>query len=534
MAPAADHMWLTIMLDVNVRSFLIFTTLTLLLSFLWRYYVTKVYQPGRRLKGPWGVPLFGNVFQLGSEPHLSMTKLRYVYGDIFRIHIGRYPVVFVNGYHCIKQALLSQSVVFADRPQFPSYRHISDGLSLAFARYGDVYRMQKKIGNNALRIFTHGRKLETLEGKTSSEILEMISGLTNNNNKCGNIIDPQQAIKICTANIICSVAFGKRYAHQDEQLQRVVTLSDRFNDGVGLANPTDFMPWLKFIPNPKAKQLMEILSELNDWMSRKLNERRQRYKSGQQRDIIDYLLKSSRETERELVREIGITEDSILAIARDVFGAGFDTTSTCINWALLYLAKYPNIQNKIAHELDKVVGRDRLPALADRDQLVYTGAFILELFRHSSVVPFGLPHATTRDTTLEDYFLPKGTVVFFNLWSVNHDPDVWPEPSRFSPERFLTCNGTAIDKEASNKTLTFSAGRRKCLGEHLAWIEVFLAISILVQQCEFAETQSGLPSLDGRYGLALRPQSFQLVIKPREVNCNYSREMELFPPDLKI
>ncbi|WP_411026806.1 cytochrome P450, partial [Salmonella sp. s54395] len=91
--------------------------------------------------------------------------------------------------------------------------------------------------------------------------------------------------------------------------------------------------------------------------------------------------------------------------------------------ALLYLVTYPEIQNRISLELTQVVGKSRNPSLEDRQSLPFTQAFLSETLRHSCVVPFTIPHSTTRDVVLRgkyNFRIPRDTVVFVNLHSVQH------------------------------------------------------------------------------------------------------------------
>uniref|UniRef100_M3Z0S6 unspecific monooxygenase n=1 Tax=Mustela putorius furo TaxID=9669 RepID=M3Z0S6_MUSPF len=137
-------------------------------------------------------------------------------------------------------------------------------------------------------------------------------------------------------------------------------------------------------------------------------------------DITGALLKHSEKGSRTSAGHI--PHEKIVNIINDIFGAGFDTVTTAISWSIMYLVTNPEIQRKIQEELDRVIGRARQPWLSDRLQLPYLEAFILELFRHTSFVPFTIPHSTTRDTVLKGFYIPKERCVFVNQWQVNHDP----------------------------------------------------------------------------------------------------------------
>lgn len=92
-----------------------------------------------------------------------------------------------------------------------------------------------------------------------------------------------------------------------------------------------------------------------------------------------------------------------------------------------------------------------------KDQLPEVEAFILEVQRHANLFPLGIPHAPKEDFNYKGYNLPKGTFMFFALGSVMTDPQIFPEPTKFKPERFLDnsgkCNG-----EQKEKLIPFSTG----------------------------------------------------------------------------
>lgn len=213
-------------------------------------------------------------------------------------------------------------------------------------------------------------------------------------------------------------------------------------------------------------------------------------------------------------KESTLTKDFVESTVTDLIGAGQDTVSTAMQWMLLLLVKYPSIQSKLQEQIDKVVGRDRLPSIEDRCNLAYLDAFIYETMRFTSFVPVTIPHSTTSDVTIEGLHIPKDTVVFINQWSVNHDPQKWSDPHIFNPSRFLDENG-ALDKDLTSSVMIFSTGKRRCIGEQIAKVEVFLFSAILLHQCKFERDPSQDLSMDCSYGLALKPLHYTISAKLR-------------------
>lgn len=173
------------------------------------------------------------------------------------------------------------------------------------------------------------------------------------------------------------------------------------------------------------------------------------------------------------------------------------------------------MQARVQAELDQVIGRDRLPCLDDQPNLPYVMAFLYEAMRFSSFVPITIPHATTVNTSVLGYHIPKDTVVFVNQWSVNHDPVKWPNPEDFDPARFLDKDGF-LNKDLASSVMIFSMGKRRCIGEELSKIQLFLFISILVHQCNFKANPDEPSKMDFTYGLTVKPKSFKINVTLRE------------------
>ena len=122
----------------------------------------------------------------------------------------------------------------------------------------------------------------------------------------------------------------------------------------------------------------------------------------------------------------------------DLTIAGSDTTATTISWILLYLLHYPEVETGLNQENDDVIGRDR----PDLPYMEVTT--ILEALRIAPPAPVTIPHSVTHDVTYKGFHIRKDTVIFANLHSVLMDPEIWPEPEIFRPERFLSDDQRAV------------------------------------------------------------------------------------------
>jgi cytochrome P450 len=234
------------------------------------------------------------------------------------------------------------------------------------------------------------------------------------------------------------------------------------------------------------------------------------YVENQPRDFVDAYMDEVNKTtdpQSSFHEKQGVLVDTLM----DLFSAATETTSTFLSWMLAYLIHHKEVQEKMQDEIDYVVGKRRHPSLTDRSSMPYTEAVIHEVLRFSTIVPFGIFHATTEDVNFHGFFIPKDTMIIPNLYSAHFDEAVWGDPENFRPERFIDENGKFKKNE---NLLAFSTGKRVCLGEGLARDELFLfAVSIFQT---FTVTAAGkLPDLEPHVGFTLSPKPFEVIFMKR-------------------
>ncbi|KAH6926474.1 hypothetical protein HPB50_018734 [Hyalomma asiaticum] len=143
---------------------------------------------------------------------------------------------------------------------------------------------------------------------------------------------------------------------------------------------------------------------------------------------------------------------------------GIDGPSVSMQLCLVIFAARPTeIQRRIQREIDAVIRQGKLPTWDERKRMPFTLACVWELERWKRTEPFGLPRGTGADMVVDNFFVPKGSVVLFNLWKVNRDPSLWKNPHHFDPGRFLQEDGSLIPEKPSYH-VGFSFGQA-ALGE---------------------------------------------------------------------
>ncbi|KIJ34578.1 hypothetical protein M422DRAFT_263358 [Sphaerobolus stellatus SS14] len=172
-------------------------------------------------------------------------------------------------------------------------------------------------------------------------------------------------------------------------------------------------------------------------------------------------------------------EDIVLWTAGALYSGAFDTTGSNVRAFILVMMCHPEIQARAQEEIDRVIGRGRLPKISDRGSLPYVEAVIKEVLRWASVSPIALPHATSADDEVLGYKIPKGTMVIVNLWAMLHDEAVYAEPFKFDPTRFL-----GEKQQPDPRDVVFGRGRRSCPGQHIAEASVFIQIASVLATFE--------------------------------------------------
>ncbi|KAJ7222947.1 cytochrome P450 [Mycena rebaudengoi] len=201
------------------------------------------------------------------------------------------------------------------------------------------------------------------------------------------------------------------------------------------------------------------------------------------------------------------------------FGAGGETTSGSLSSFMLACAAFgPSFIPKAQQELDAVVGKDRMPTYEDYEALPYIQAVVSETLRWRPVAVLGgTPHASTEDFMYEGMFIPKGSTLIANLWGIHLNPDDFPDPHRFDPERFMSKR----DYPGTLQHSSFGYGRRVCPGMHLAMNSMFINIARILWGFSLGKTldHSGqeieVDIMAYTDGFNSVPRPFKMSIVPR-------------------
>ncbi|XP_035315491.1 cytochrome P450 2C29 isoform X1 [Cricetulus griseus] len=486
-----------------------FTVLVLSLSFLlllslWRQKTER----GKLPPGPTPLPLIGNFLQIDVKNiQKSFTKLSKVYGPVFTLYFGQQPTVVLHGYNAVKEALIDHGEEFSGRGRIPFLDKNFNGLGVIFSN-GKIWKEMRRFSLITLRNLGMGKR--SIEDRVQEEAQCLVEELRKTN---GSPCDPSFILAYAPCNVICSIVFQNRFDYKDKDFLNLLKFLEE-NTKI-LSSPwiqvcNSFPALLDYCPGSH-KLFFKNYTYVKSYFLEKIKEHVDSLDVTNPRDFIDYyLIKRQKENCNQ---ELKYTLENLAVIVNDLFGAGTETTSSTLRYALLLLMKYPQVTAKVQEEIDRVVGRDRSACMQDKSRMPYTNATIHEVQRFIDLVPNSIPHAVTRDVKFRNYLIPKGTTVIVSLSSVLHDSKEFPNPETFDPGHFLDGNGNF---KKSDYFMPFSTGKRVCAGEALAQMELFLFLTTILQKFKL---KSLLPPKDVNItpvvnGFSSVPPPFQICFIP--------------------
>lgn len=198
-----------------------------------------------------------------------------------------------------------------------------------------------------------------------------------------------------------------------------------------------------------------------------------------------------------------LANDEIRDAVVTLLFAGHETTSAALAWTLKEIGEHPEVGQKIQNELRQVVG-NTLPTEEHLEQLTYLDAVIRESLRLHTIIPF-VVRKTKRAFCVGGREYPEGVLLAPGIHLVHRRPDLYPEPERFRPERFLE------RKFSPSEWLPFGGGNRVCLGMAMSLYELKVVLATVLSAREVARPR-GAVSRVLRQGLVLSPSDGARVI----------------------
>ncbi|KAI0516774.1 cytochrome P450 [Xylaria bambusicola] len=485
-------------------------------SLAFSYYIVRSLRYRQRLAlppGPKGLPILGNLNDLpkgdGMECH-HWLKHKEKYGPISSITVMGQPIIILNDADMTFELFEKRSIKYSSRPRQLVAGEIigwknTPGGSAPNARW-------RTIRKNLNRIIGTKASAAQFYALQETEIAHFLLNVYRTPSALMDHIQRQ------AGTAILKMAYG--YVAEPQGKDYLIHIvSEAMENFVHAAVPGAFMadifPWMRFIPEwmpgggwkKIAHQWQAELSEVTE--KPYAFTKYQMSRGEHENSFLSRLLEAGEEGEEE--------KHTNKFSAMSLYTAGVDSTISALEAFYLAMTIFPEVQRAAQEEIDRVIGSNRLPTMADRENLPYVEALVKEVYRWHPIAPMGIPHTTTDDDIYEGYLIPKGSTIFANVWHFTHDPKVHPDPMTFKPDRFLATNGH--EPERDPHLFVWGFGRRVCPGRILAdnfiWLTIAQSISVYTVCQVVKDGVPIVPSITFQPGVASRPAKFATSIKLR-------------------
>ena len=241
--------------------------------------------------------------------------------------------------------------------------------------------------------------------------------------------------------------------------------------------------WYYYNVSSNGKREIEAIEELNALLLDLLKERKKEYALGETR------LHNGRKSFLDHVVEVqategGLTDEQIVGESNTVLVAGHETTSASVAWTLYFLCKHPDVQERVYNEIVEHLAGKPFDTL-EVGSLAYLNMVVKESMRIQP--PFSsIGRVLTESITVDGWTFPPGTEIEIVIYWIHRDPEFWPDPEKFDPERFSAENSRGRNPYAF---VPFSAGPRNCIGQRFATLESRILIAAIIKNFKISTTQ---------------------------------------------
>ncbi|KAJ9564720.1 hypothetical protein OSB04_000686 [Centaurea solstitialis] len=435
------------------------------------FFLFKLLTPSKSKKNllpePWRIPIIGHMHHLiGTIPHRGVTELARKYGPLMHLQLGEVSTIVVSSPRWAKEILTTYDITFADRPETLTGEIVAyHNTDIVLAPYGEYWRQLRKLCTLEL---LNTKKVKSFQSLREEECWSVVNEIKASGS--GKPINLSKCISTLIARIISRAAFGKGIK-DESAFRELVRETVKLTGGFDVA---DIFPSKKFLHHLTGKRakLTKIHNELDNVIENIISDHTVSRLSSSQESLLDVLLRHKDDT------EFPLTSDNVKAVIFDMFGAGTDTSSTIIEWAMSELIRSPRAMNKLKAKLREAgKGKERIEE-EDIQDLMYLKNVVKETMRLHPPIPLLMPRECRDPCVINGYHIASKTKLLVNVFAINRDPEYWKDPESFIPERFDNSPINIMGSEY--EYLPFGGGRRKCPGATMGLANVELPLANLL------------------------------------------------------
>ncbi|TEB33718.1 cytochrome P450 [Coprinellus micaceus] len=475
--------------------------------------LTRKHVPSHLPPGPPPLPFVGNLHQMPTSNQIEgFRDMAKIYGDVVYVRIFRQPMVIIDSLQAARDLLDKRSSIYSDRPRFVLFSELMGWHSAStHVRYGPRFRKHRRFMNAMF----NSRAVSAFRPLQQKERITVMEGL---------LISPNAFLnhfRRFAAAMILKITYGHDVHSNDDHFihlaERAATLT--VQSGSPAATLVDFFPALRHIPtwapfsNFKRKAL-ETREAVEAMMEVPYAVVKSEMKTGIAVPSYTSALLESRAD--PLDGSVNPEDEEDIRGSAGTLYAGMSSSpyspSAFLHTFVLAMVLNPDVLKKAQEEMDRVIGTHRLPTMEDRESLPYFDCVLKEVLRWNPLVPLGMPHRLMEDDCYRDFFIPKGSTILVNIYSILQD---CANPGSFYPERYLE-----DESLPDPKTIIFGFGRRICPGRFLADSSVYMTLAALtalfdISPARDSEGKPMVPVVEYAEGFVRHPKPFRCSIKPR-------------------
>ncbi|KXN89936.1 O-methylsterigmatocystin oxidoreductase [Leucoagaricus sp. SymC.cos] len=458
-------------------------------------------------------------------PWITYAKWKEIYGDVIYIRLLGNPMLVLNSVQAVNDLLDKRGHIYSSRPVRPMVVDlIGWDWSFSTMAYGDRWKRHRNLFQRHFRqnVPSHYQNLQLKEAHTFLRAL----------------LDDPGSFRYLTRRtalaVVLNLIYGQQVAERGDEHVDVAdaALAGLTSAGIFGTYLVDYIPVLRHIPAwfPFATFKKNAMR----WreLSRKMVERPY--------DVTKEMLRKGQATPCFVAQELenvvlGLEaeeEETIKNVAATAYAGGSDTVVSIVLSFFLAMTCQPGAQKLAQEEIDRVIGGDRLPTLADRPHLPLIVSSLssliqslcFELLRWNPVTPLGIAHHLTEDDEYNGYQIPRGTTVIPNVWAIFHDPEAYPDPMKFKVDRFIAAENNALAGVNEPPDAIFGFGRRACPGRFIGMDFIWIVVASLLATYNVSKAvdENGQviePEVEYTSILISHPKPFKCRIIPRSENA---------------
>ncbi|KAH1129178.1 hypothetical protein J1N35_000556 [Gossypium stocksii] len=427
--------------------------------------------------------------------------------EIACIRLGNSHVIPVTCPEISLQIMRKKDAIFASRPLTMATDVLSKGhLTTILSPLGDQWRKMKRVMVSEILSRERHRWLHEKRVEEADNLVRYVLNQCKNGDE-GGLVDLRLVGRHYCCNVMRKLIFNRGYLgegkadggpgfEEEEYIDAIIALVIHLYSFC----ISDYWLFLRGLDLEGHEKIVEDATRVLEKYNNPIIEARiQQWRDGKKhepQDLLDVLVSLTDDNGTPL-----LSADEIKAQVNEIMIAAVDNPSNNLEWALAEMLNKPHTLQKARDELDNVVGKHR------------------EAFRLHSVAPFSPPHVSVTDTTVGDYFIPKGSHVIVSRVGLGRNPNVWDDPGEFKPERHLQdCNKgeEVVFEEPDLRLFTFGRGRRGCPGVVLGSLMTTMLLARLLQGFDWSiQTNQGTIDLCPGRGVAFLAKPLLAVAKPR-------------------